>query len=581
MTSRSAPARAIGRLLPRKSSGPAPRQRPARRATSPQALEALATVVEPARPAPGRGLDGRGSWPHRKSAGHAGLGGPARCADGACRRRRPHQYLRDLDLRGQALQRPGGARPTGRHSERAGDVRRPARAKSASAWCPRTRRGLRIDSDDAAYEVPDFTSPRPTIATPLVFRGRTARDHPADPRRRQRGPDRGATVLADRTAAAAVRRLRPGGDHAGRSTLRLLNRMGDSLAALPAPTSDRLDVPSRGRPRAAAARRLPRRDRRDVRQRQRAPPARHSHHRDSTRPIAALELTPADRRRCGLQELPPAMHPARMLITPRRASRALCSAFTVFYSSLVEARAAFPPRRPKRSRASRPARRTGHRLRHQFLRHAWHRLVCADDGDLQVLQDGARPLDPRHVERRPHAADDHSGVHLHARPSRSTSPTLILMIRRRGRRRVARRGHRRQLAEAQDSDRAWAARSRRWRCCSPGAISEMTNRQPGHRRDGAGHARPAGLRSSLLGLVGNFVLGALMTLGIGMYAPCMILVGLLGMNAKAAFPIMMGSCAFLMPIAARSSCRSRPTRSGRRSASRSAAFPPCSSPRSS
>ena len=40
-----------------------------------------------------------------------------------------------------------------------------------------------------------------------------------------------------------------------------------------------------------------------------------------------------------------------------------------------------------------------------------------------------------------------------------------------------------------------------------------------------------------------------MTLGIGMYAPCMVLVGLLGMNAKAAFPIMMGSCAFLMPIA--------------------------------
>ena len=53
----------------------------------------------------------------------------------------------------------------------------------------------------------------------------------------------------------------------------------------------------------------------------------------------------------------------------------------------------------------------------------------------------------------------------------------------------------------------------------------------------------------VLGMVGNFALGALMTLGIGMYAPCMILVGLLGMNAEAAFPIMMGSCAFLMPIA--------------------------------
>jgi uncharacterized membrane protein YfcA len=51
-----------------------------------------------------------------------------------------------------------------------------------------------------------------------------------------------------------------------------------------------------------------------------------------------------------------------------------------------------------------------------------------------------------------------------------------------------------------------------------------------------------------LGLAGNFMLGALMTLGIGLYAPCMILVGLLGMNAKAAFPIMMGSCAFLMPV---------------------------------
>jgi len=52
-----------------------------------------------------------------------------------------------------------------------------------------------------------------------------------------------------------------------------------------------------------------------------------------------------------------------------------------------------------------------------------------------------------------------------------------------------------------------------------------------------------------IGLGGNFVLGALMTLGIGLYAPCMILVSLLGMNATTAFPIMMGSCAFLMPAA--------------------------------
>jgi uncharacterized membrane protein YfcA len=50
------------------------------------------------------------------------------------------------------------------------------------------------------------------------------------------------------------------------------------------------------------------------------------------------------------------------------------------------------------------------------------------------------------------------------------------------------------------------------------------------------------------GVGGNFVLGVLMTLGIGLYGPCMILVALLGMDPKAAFPIMMGSCAFLMPV---------------------------------
>ncbi|MGE5626782.1 MAG: sulfite exporter TauE/SafE family protein [Solirubrobacterales bacterium] len=51
-------------------------------------------------------------------------------------------------------------------------------------------------------------------------------------------------------------------------------------------------------------------------------------------------------------------------------------------------------------------------------------------------------------------------------------------------------------------------------------------------------------------IIGNLILGALMTLGIGLYAPCMALVFALGMSAKVAFPIMMGSCAFLMPVAA-------------------------------
>jgi uncharacterized membrane protein YfcA len=53
----------------------------------------------------------------------------------------------------------------------------------------------------------------------------------------------------------------------------------------------------------------------------------------------------------------------------------------------------------------------------------------------------------------------------------------------------------------------------------------------------------------LIGIIGNFFLGALMTLGIGLYAPCLIMISLLGMDPRAAFPIMMGSCAFLMPVA--------------------------------
>ena len=47
----------------------------------------------------------------------------------------------------------------------------------------------------------------------------------------------------------------------------------------------------------------------------------------------------------------------------------------------------------------------------------------------------------------------------------------------------------------------------------------------------------------------NFILGAFMTVGIGLYAPCMALVYALGMSPLVAFPIMMGSCAFLMPPA--------------------------------
>jgi uncharacterized membrane protein YfcA len=51
-----------------------------------------------------------------------------------------------------------------------------------------------------------------------------------------------------------------------------------------------------------------------------------------------------------------------------------------------------------------------------------------------------------------------------------------------------------------------------------------------------------------VGLAGSFVIGALMTIGIGNFAPSLILFGLLGMNTRAIFPLMMGSCAFLMIV---------------------------------
>ncbi len=67
----------------------------------------------------------------------------------------------------------------------------------------------------------------------------------------------------------------------------------------------------------------------------------------------------------------------------------------------------------------------------------------------------------------------------------------------------------------------------------------------------AGGGDAVGLTGGKLALAaaGNFALGALMTLGIGLYGPAMIMIAVLGMNPKAAFPIMMGSCAFLMVMA--------------------------------
>ena len=65
-------------------------------------------------------------------------------------------------------------------------------------------------------------------------------------------------------------------------------------------------------------------------------------------------------------------------------------------------------------------------------------------------------------------------------------------------------------------------------------------------------------RSLMIIAVGAyFVLGALMTCGIGLYAPSLIMLSLMGLDPKAAFPIMMGACAFLMPVSGLGFLRTR------------------------
>ena len=50
----------------------------------------------------------------------------------------------------------------------------------------------------------------------------------------------------------------------------------------------------------------------------------------------------------------------------------------------------------------------------------------------------------------------------------------------------------------------------------------------------------------IVAIVVNFILGGLMSIGVGLYAPCMALCVILGLDTGCAFPAMMGSCAYLM-----------------------------------
>jgi uncharacterized membrane protein YfcA len=62
-----------------------------------------------------------------------------------------------------------------------------------------------------------------------------------------------------------------------------------------------------------------------------------------------------------------------------------------------------------------------------------------------------------------------------------------------------------------------------------------------------GSATALPLAAMAVAVAVHFLLGALMAFGIGLYAPSLILLSLLGLDPRLAFPIMASACAFLMP----------------------------------
>ena len=66
---------------------------------------------------------------------------------------------------------------------------------------------------------------------------------------------------------------------------------------------------------------------------------------------------------------------------------------------------------------------------------------------------------------------------------------------------------------------------------------------------GGGNAMALGGWRFAIAVGVNFILGGLMTVGIGIFGPCMLTLALLGMNPIAAFPIMMASGALVQSVA--------------------------------
>ena len=81
---------------------------------------------------------------------------------------------------------------------------------------------------------------------------------------------------------------------------------------------------------------------------------------------------------------------------------------------------------------------------------------------------------------------------------------------------------------------------------------------------GLGLMPPGGTATSLpmipflIVVAASFLLGVLVNLGVGNFAPTLVLVSLLGMDPRAAFPLMMGSAAMLVLVAGVRIIRARP-----------------------
>ncbi len=197
------------------------------------ALEEMAAIVEPAARRPVIVWMGAQRGPGERALVTLAweAGGPAPDAAEAIERVTvtAHAISGETLHTGVVGRDPQAARPAGRvtFEAPAGSVR--------VRVVPETSRGQRLDSEDASYDVPDFTATGPMTSAPAVFRGRTARD--IQDMRAAASPLPSATRQFSRVERLLLRFEAYG--PAGTTptiAMRLLNRLGENIVALPSPT---------------------------------------------------------------------------------------------------------------------------------------------------------------------------------------------------------------------------------------------------------------------------------------------------------------------------------------------------------